>query len=93
VKNGPGRSIRYSARFERETAKIDRDVRRMDEALRYVESVLAVDPEFGLPTVEARIRIAPMVFVRGTTSGATAASIFYSYDDEYVDFLSIRVDW
>ena len=85
------REIRYSQRFDQEKGEIDRDVQRIDEALRWVETVLARNPEFGLQSEVAEIWIAPMVFAE-TTSSARGASIFYRFDDDFVDLLSIRAD-
>jgi hypothetical protein len=87
-----GRGVVYEGRFEAEAAEIDSDIHRMDEVLRYVEKVLALDPEFGLPTEVPSIRVAPIVFPGPTSSGAQAASIFYTFDDEHVRFLSMRRD-
>jgi len=65
----------------------------MDEALRYVEQVLTVDPEFGTETSTPGIWIAPLVFQDPTSTGIQAASIFYRFDDVTVYFLSMRADW
>jgi hypothetical protein len=86
------RGVIFEARFEREAAAIDGDVRRMDEALRYVEQVLTVDPEFGLETATPDVWVAPIVFA-DTTTGVQAASIFYTFTDTHVRYLSIRADW
>jgi len=88
-----GRGFIYEPRFEAEAAAIDSDTERMDEAIRYVEEVLKTAPEFGLQTATPAVWVAPVVFSDGTTSGAQAASIFYTFDDERVRFLSIRRDW
>ncbi|HEV7938844.1 MAG TPA: hypothetical protein VGP18_12590 [Solirubrobacteraceae bacterium] len=88
-----GRVIVYEDRFDAEAAAIDNDIPRMDEALRYVENVLKVAPEFGLRTDEPLVWMAPIVFPGLTSSGAEAASIFYTFDDERVRCLSIRRDW
>lgn len=89
--NGP-RGVIFEARFEREAAAIDNNVKRMDEALRYVEMVLTVDPGFGLRTKTPGIWIAPILF-GDTSTGVQAASIFYTFSDTHVRFLSIRADW
>jgi hypothetical protein len=88
-----GRSVVYEARFDEEAAAIDSNVHRMSEALRYVEKVLALDPEFGIQTKMPLVWVAPMVFHAPTSSGAQGASIFYTFDDERVRCLSIRRDW
>jgi hypothetical protein len=88
-----GRNFVYEPRFEAEAAAIDSDFHRMDEAMMYVESVLRTDPEFGLQTAAPAVWVAPIVFPGETTSGAQAASIFYTFDDERVRLLSIRRDW
>lgn len=89
--SGP-RDVVFEARFEREAAAIDADVRRMDEALRFVEQVLTVDPQFGLKPSTLGVWIAPIVFA-DTTTGVQAASIFYTFSDTHVRYLSIRADW
>ena len=91
--NVPPRDVRHEARFEQECAAIDADVRRMDDALRYVEQVLAVSPDFGIRSSRAlNVWVAPIVFYKMTTSGATKASIYYTFDDTIVRLLSIRAD-
>jgi hypothetical protein len=92
--NGPiGRDFVYEPRFEAEAAAIDGDFHRMDEVMMYVEAVLRTDPEFGLQTSTPTVWVAPIVFPGETTSGAQAASIFYTFDDARVRLLSIRRDW
>lgn len=86
------RDVIREARFDREATAIDQDVRRMDEALRYVEAVLAVDPEFGIKVDEQGVWIAPIVF-SDTSTGTQAATIFYRFDDTTVYLLSMRADW
>jgi hypothetical protein len=88
-----GRDFVYEPRFEAEAAAIDSDFHRMDEAMMYVEAVLKTDPEFGLQTVTPAVWVAPIVFPAETSSGAQAASIFYTFDDERVRLLSMRRDW
>jgi hypothetical protein len=88
-----GRNFVYEPRFETEATAIDGDFHRMDEAMMYVEAVLRTDPEFGLQTATPPVWVAPIVFAGETTSGAQAASIFYTFDDERVRLLSIRRDW
>lgn len=87
------RDVRREDRFEVECAAIDQDVRRMDEAIRYVEHVLSLSPDFGIRTKTLSIWVAPVVFREPTSSGTAAASIFYTFDEKLVRLLSIRADW
>jgi hypothetical protein len=86
------RDVIREARFDREAAAIDQDVRRMDEALRYVEMVVTVDPEFGIKADERGVWLAPIMF-GDTSSGIQGATIFYAFDDVNVYLLSMRADW
>lgn len=91
--NRLGRDVRRSIRFASDAAQIDADIQRMDDALRFVEEVLSVTPTFGLRTRTCGIWIAPVIFWRPTTSGFEGASIFYAFDDQVVDLLSVIGEW
>lgn len=86
------RDVRPTDRFQRELEKIEPNIRRTDEALRYVEELLASDPEVGLETEQPRVRIAPILFPRGIVGDTIEVSIYYTWSDELVELLSIRID-
>jgi hypothetical protein len=89
----PRRAARYSAQFDAEARQIDADPRRMDEALFYVEGLLCEHPSAGVQSDTPAVWVAPILLPKVTTSGFVAASIYYTWDDTHVDFLSIRADF
>lgn len=85
------REARYAHAFEREREAILGDFDRFDDAFRYAEATLCADPMAEGTMQSARnpdVRIAT-VRLPGD-QGTVFASVFYSFDDSYVDFLSIR---
>lgn len=90
MNGAPGRTVVQEDRFRRELAAIEPDVRRTDEALFYVEHLVAREPWVGLPTRQPEVWIAPILLPSGAE--VVEASIFYTFDDQYVRLLSIRLD-
>lgn len=86
--DGVPRGIMRQSRFEREALEIEPDVQRMDEAMRYVEGQIARWPETGIKSSVPGIWVAP---IRApSTEGIVRASIFYTFDAQYVRLESIR---
>ena len=84
-----GRSIYWDGQFEEELERLQSDIRRVDEARRYLDWVLSVHPERGLPTEYPGVLSAPLK-LPGKDDRLVRCSVFYIYDDERVDVLSIR---
>lgn len=86
------RSVVREPRFESECQAIQPNVRRMDEALRYVEEQLARQPDSGIPSDVPGIWVAPVRVPKGRDDiGIVRASVFYTFDTEYVRLQSIRL--
>lgn len=85
-----GRDVRWERSFEDEAAALQPDVRRLDEARRYIERIVCLHPEQGLPTEYPGVRVVPIVLPVGGSLVPLEASVFYTYDDECVSVLSIK---
>ena len=77
------------ARFDAEAAAIQADVQRMDEALRYVEYQLARYPDSGIESSVPGIWVAPIRVP--AEPGTVRASLFYTFNESYVWFQSVRL--
>jgi hypothetical protein len=84
----PHRDVRRSPRFEAELAAIDASVRRTDEALKYVDELLAKTPTAGLRSNTPGIWFAPLQMP--ADGGIVSVDIGYTFDDRYVDYLTIQ---
>ena len=85
----PGRSVVWEEQFEEESARLQPDVRRLDEARRYLEWLLSVHPERGIPTEYPGVSSAPLKLPH-RDDRIIRCSVFYIYDEERVHVLSIR---
>jgi hypothetical protein len=82
------RTIVESARFSAEAKAIQPDARRMDEIMHGVTWALSnVAERIGQPTAVAYIRALPT----RVWPNAPAMILYYSYDDDTVTLLSIRL--
>jgi hypothetical protein len=82
------RTVVRESRFEREAAQIQSNVRRMDEALEYVEYRLARQPDSGIQSAVPGIWVAPVRVP--SAAGIIRASVFYTFEPNYVRLQSIR---
>jgi len=87
---GGGRNVRYDDQFEAELAALQPDLRRVEEARRYLEWVLSNHPEQGIDSEYPGVLFAPFKIPRANDTIART-SIFYIYDEEGVDVLSVKV--
>jgi hypothetical protein len=85
--NGGARTVVREPRFEAEATAIQPDVQRIDEALRFVEDQLARHPDSGIETSVPGIWVAPIRLPR--RGGVVRASIFYTFDPNFVRLQSI----
>jgi hypothetical protein len=78
--------MREDATFYAEAAAICPDCQRRDDALDAMIWQAGLYPERGFPTDS------PFVFFRSTcaTLDMSELCVYYSYEDEFIDFLSIR---
>ena len=82
MQEGKIRTIVYDERFVSEMAKIEPSVRRADEFIEGTEIILARNPEMGCPLEGSQVW-----FICGHT---VDAAIYYTFDKDYVYFLSIE---
>jgi len=85
----PSRIVVREHRFESDAAAIQPDTQRMDDAIGYVDGVLATDPRAGIQTSVPGIWVAP-VQVPDHEGRTVRASVFYTFDDQYVRLQSMR---
>ena len=76
------RTIIRTARFHQEMSRIEPDVQRADEFLEGVETILARRPQSGYALEGSSVW-----FIAGYT---VDLSLFYTFDDNHVYFLSIE---
>jgi len=82
VPTGKIRTIIRTERFQQEMNRIEPDVRRADEFLEGAETILAREPDSGYA-----LQGSSVWFVPGHT---VDLSLFYTFDEDYVHFLSIK---
>lgn len=82
MREGKIRTIVYDKRFDEELARLQPHIRRALEFVEGAETILARDPEAGVPLEKSQVW-----FVCGHT---VDAAIYYTFDADHVYFLSIE---